>query len=63
MKVQDLDIDFDFDDLIEAADANASSDWAMQFVADMRARFAEYGDEMFVSDSQLEKLKQIAKVA
>lgn len=61
MKVGQLDFDFPFSDLIDSAEGNASTGWAQDFVADMRSKYAQYGDEMFISDAQLDKLRQIAK--
>lgn len=62
MKVKDLAADFDFTELLDSAEGEASTGWEQDFCADIRAKLGEYGDEMFISEAQLEKLKQIAKV-
>lgn len=41
--VQDLYKADEFEGLLEDARMNAANDWEESFVADMKARFAEYG--------------------
>lgn len=55
-----IDYDGSFEDLLSEAEDNASTGWEQQFVADMKSKYAEYGDDMFVSEAQLDKLRQIA---
>lgn len=59
MKVADLD-DVDFDELLAAADAQAKTGWAMEFVEDLAGKYKQYGSGMFISDAQLSKLREIA---
>jgi hypothetical protein len=58
MKAKEID---DFDDILDQAEANANSDWEMNFTADMREKYEDYGGEMFVSEKQLEHLERIAE--
>lgn len=57
MKAKEID---DFETLLDDAEGNANSDWEMNFTADMREKFEDYGGEMFVSEKQLEWLEKIA---
>jgi hypothetical protein len=57
MKAHEID---NFDELLDDAESQASSNWEMDFVNDMRDRYDQYNDEMFVSEAQLEKLEKIA---
>lgn len=50
----------EFIDLLGEAETNASSGWEMDFVEDMRERFAKWGTDMLLSDKQVEQLKRIA---
>lgn len=59
MKVADLDIDFA--ELLDSAASEASSGWAQDFCADLGEKFHRYGDEMFITEAQLAKLREIAK--
>ena len=54
------DVEEGFADLLGEAETQASTDWEMNFVADIKSRFEEYGDDTFVSEKQLDKLKAIA---
>lgn len=63
-RVSDLyDNSSDFEELlelaIEAAD-NGSSDWDCRFVSDIEKKWAEYGLDMFWSNSQDDTLHRIA---
>lgn len=49
-----------FEPLLETAEDNAVTDWDMNFVQDMMDRYKKYGDETYVSESQLEQLERIA---
>lgn len=53
------DID-EFEELLEDARMAAGSDWEETFVADMKTRYGQYGENMFISNSQLDKLNKIA---
>lgn len=59
-RVQDIYKDAEFEELIEDARMNAANDWEESFVADMKARFSEYGRRMFISDTQKDHLERIA---
>ena len=62
MKVKELPTDIVFGDLLEAAEANAKTDFEMDFVEQMVDRYGEWGDEMFISEKQWETLAKIARV-
>jgi len=44
--------------IAQAAD-NAKSSWEVQFVADLRQKYFEWGDTMFMSEKQAKKLAQM----
>lgn len=50
----------DFEELLDSADTNAISEWDMEFVADIKDRYQKYGDDTFISQSQLEQLERVA---
>ena len=58
MKASDID---DFEDLLDDAEDHAETDWENDFVADMRDRYEQDGDNTFVSYNQLDKLREIAE--
>jgi hypothetical protein len=49
----------DFEDVLDIAESNARGAWEEQFVDDLRAKFDEYGERMFLSDRQNEVLQRI----
>ena len=57
MKAYEID---NFYELLDEAESQASNDWEIDFVNDMRDKYDQYSDEMFVSEAQLEKLEKIA---
>ena len=59
-QVQELFKDGEFENLLESARMNASSDWEESFVADMKTRFDQYGKRMYISSSQREHIERIA---
>lgn len=59
-RVQDLYQGEEFAALLDDASMNAANDWEETFVAEMKARYAEYGRRMFISDAQHEHLERIA---
>lgn len=59
-RVHDLYEEKEFEELLEDARMNAANDWEESFVADMKARYTEYGRRMFISDAQQEHLERIA---
>ena len=50
----------EFDELLADAENNATSDWDMNFVDDLRNRYDKYGERMYLSERQLEILERIA---
>lgn len=59
-QLQDVYEEEEFKELLEKARMNAANDWEESFVADMRARYDQYGKRMFISDSQQRNLERIA---
>lgn len=59
-RVQDLYDEKEFEELLEGARMNAANDWEESFVADMKARYDQYGRRMFISDAQQGHLERIA---
>jgi len=59
-KVRDNYDEREFQDLLDAAEENASGAWEKTFVSDMQDKFDEYGTGMFISDKQDEILNRIA---
>ncbi len=47
-------------DLIRDAEANAETDWELNFTDDMRTKLDKYGEHALFSDAQITKLKNIA---
>ncbi len=62
MRVTDHDFALDFEDILDSAESYAKNDWEEQFVSDLRDKYEEWGDEMFLSDRQADILLRIAKV-
>jgi hypothetical protein len=59
--VADLFDDIDeFETLLSDAEAGADSDWETDFVDDLRNRYDEHGERMYLSERQLEILERIA---
>jgi len=59
-KVRDHFPDADeFEELLEDARMSAGNDWEETFVADIKARYERYGEDMFISNAQLDKLNKI----
>lgn len=50
----------ELEDLIEDARMSAETDWEDRFVKDIKSRQERYGLEMFLTETQLEKLENIA---
>lgn len=59
--VADLSDPTEFEDLLTEAASASLSVWEMDFVDDLRERFDQYGERMFLSERQLEWLEQIAR--
>ena len=61
MKICDLKtVDIDFEDLIGAAEGNASNDWEEDFVAGIKERYVQYKQDAYLSEKQLKILKKLA---
>lgn len=58
-KVLDLYSVEEFEDLLFSAEQKKKSVWAEKFVEDLREKFEEYGESMFISDRQVEMLQKI----
>lgn len=50
----------DFDRLLEDAALNASTEWEMEFVDNMTGKYDTFGGEMFLTEAQHDKLRQVA---
>lgn len=57
------DEDQNIGDLIERAEAAASTEWEQNFTADMRERYDRFGDRIIVSPKQMAALERIAERA
>ena len=62
MKVKELPTDLDFADILDAAEANAKTDFEMDFVCPMGHRYDEWDENTFITDKQWELLAKIARV-
>lgn len=63
-KLKDYDPDVtvkDFHALVEDAERNADNDWECEFVSSMAERLEKYGAELWLTDKQIDKLRQIAR--
>ena len=61
-KLEDLFDDLsEFEDLLADAQANAETQWEMDFVDELTERHNTYGDATYLSEKQLDILEQIAK--
>ena len=57
MKASEID---GFDELLDDAMAQASTQWEMNFIASITERYDQYGDDTLISEAQLETLEKIA---
>ena len=57
------DFDFDIEDVLGSAELNARNSWEEEFVEGLADKYAQWGDDMFISEKQIEILCRIAKVA
>ena len=57
------DFDYDVCDLLGSAELNARNAWEEEFVEGLSGKYEQWGDEMFLSEKQMEILCRIAKVA
>jgi hypothetical protein len=57
MKAEEID---NFEELLDAAESSATKDWDVDFVSDLRDRYDKFGDNLYVTDAQLEQLERIA---
>ena len=51
----------DFDSILDDAESEAITDWEIEFCADIRDKYDQYEDDMFISNKQLEILERISK--
>ena len=51
----------EFEDLLDAAETNASTEWEMDFMFDLRERYKKYKNSMFLSPKQKETLENLAE--
>lgn len=49
-----------FSTLLDDAEEKCDTEWEMNFVASMIAKYEDYGMETFLSDDQLQSLHRIA---
>lgn len=62
MRVSDHDVPGgSFEDLLSEAESRAVRDWDTQFLDDIRSKFDEYGDDMYLSELQFEQVERIAE--
>lgn len=50
----------DFEDALEQAEANASTEREMEFADSLRNKYEEYGERMFLSDAQYSWLTRLS---
>lgn len=50
----------DFQQVLSEASANAKTDWERQFTDELNHRYEQFGDDLFISDKQLELLERLA---
>jgi hypothetical protein len=55
--------DDDLGELIENAEAAASTEWEQNFMADMRERYDRWGHRLTLSVKQMDVLKRLARKA
>ena len=53
----------EFDKLLGLAWAGAETEWEIEFVGDIKSRFNEWGEKMFLSPRQLEVIQKLADAA
>lgn len=51
----------EFEDLLFQAEQRAKSPWEVDFTHDLMARFSQYGMEMYITDRQVSKLRELAE--
>lgn len=61
MKLQDQFDQKEWEGLLSDAELNASRDWDINFIADVRDKYDEFGGDMFLSAKQLEHVERIAE--
>ena len=50
----------EWEDLLAAAEDNASNEWEEEFVGDLRERYTKWGQRMLLSEKQQAKIEAIA---
>lgn len=51
-----------FEELLEHAESEANSDFAMGFISGMKEKYEKFGENTYVSEKQLALLERIAKL-
>jgi len=51
----------DFEELLGAAESEARTGWEMDFTSEMRVKYTQFEERMYLSDKQVAQLKRIAK--
>ncbi len=51
----------EFQELLATAEDKARNDWAREFISDITEKFEKYGEDTFVTDKQIFKLREIAE--
>lgn len=64
MKVKDYDAEYSipFEVMLQEAEAFASAAWDMDFISDLRDKYDVYGENMYISEKQIEHLERIANL-
>ena len=60
-RVNDFYTDAEFEALLDTAEGAAKTDKEETFISDLRERYDEYGDDMFLSDAQNDWLTRIVQ--
>lgn len=50
----------EFEEILNDAESNASTEWQIEFVSDIKEKFTRYRERMFLSQKQIEALSNIA---
>lgn len=52
----------DFKTILLEAEAFANTEWDMEFIANLWDKYDAYGENMYVSEKQIEQLERIARL-
>ena len=50
----------EFESILDDAERKASKEFEINFTSDIRSKFDEYGEDMFLSEKQCDTLQRIA---